>query len=197
MIQDAAAFSSVPQQVAHLHKEEAARGIIWRSLYARAEAFPLPPSGTRWLDFISPGNLCRFFEHRRNRAVLILAELNGVPHGLVIQLPAQEVHYFQFFPDGSVARSPEQITSSDSNFCRFFPRMLTMSVAVQAPRATSTSSIGPGAVFEWRSESTLMACPEGLDAANLSSPIHFTDAVCMVSPQLKNNRSNRDARIDT
>src|SRR5216684_5248257 len=83
---------------------------------------------------------------------------------------------------GSAARSPEQITSSDSSFCRFFPRMLTMSVAVQAPRAISTSSIGPGPVFEWRSESMLMACPEGLVATNFSSPIHFTDAVCMAPP---------------
>src|SRR5882762_7224422 len=97
---------------------------------------------------------------------------------------------------GSEARSPEQVTSSDSSFCRFFPRMLTMSVAVQAPRAINTSSIGPGAVFEWRSESMLMACPEGLVATNFPLAIHFTDAVCMLSPQLKNIRSNRDARID-
>jgi hypothetical protein len=68
---------------------------------------------------------------------------------------------------------------------------------VQAPKAINTSSIGPGAVFERRSESTLIACPEGLVATNFSSPTHFTDAVCILSPQLKNNRSNRDARIDT
>src|SRR5205814_619793 len=48
---------------------------------------------------------------------------------------------------GSAARSPEQMTSSDSSFCRFFFRILTMSVAVQAPSANNTSSIGPGALF--------------------------------------------------
>src|SRR5438045_129173 len=43
----------------------------------------------------------------------------------------------------SAARSPEQITSSASSFCLFFPRMITMSVAVHAPRAISSNSIGP------------------------------------------------------
>src|SRR6266850_636788 len=84
---------------------------------------------------------------------------------------------------GSAARSPEQITSSDSSFCRFFRRMLTTSVAVQAPKAISTSSIGPGAVFEWRSESKFIAWPEGLVARNFSSPTHFTDAVCITPPK--------------
>src|SRR5690242_14181350 len=78
---------------------------------------------------------------------------------------------------GSEARLPEQITSSDSNFWRFFFRMLTTSVAVHAPRAINTSSIGPGALFETRSESIVTAWPEGLVARNFSSPIHFTDAV--------------------
>src|SRR6266481_2600641 len=90
---------------------------------------------------------------------------------------------------GSAARSPEQITSSDSNLCRFFSRMITMSVAVQAPSASSTSSIGPGALFDSRSESTVIACPDGLVATNFCSPIHFTDPVCMRPPCRKHSRT--------
>src|SRR5581483_10658974 len=37
--------------------------------------------------------------------------------------------------------------------------MLTTSVAVQAHSPINTSSIGPGALFRWRSESITMACP--------------------------------------
>jgi hypothetical protein len=37
--------------------------------------------------------------------------------------------------------------------------------------------------LEARSESMVMAWPEGLMATNFSSPIHFTDAVCMVAPE--------------
>src|SRR5277367_661879 len=84
---------------------------------------------------------------------------------------------------GSAARSPEQITSSDSSFCRFFFRMLTTSVAVHAPRAIKTSSIGPGALFDVRSESIVMVCPEGLVATNFSSPIHWMDAVSILPPE--------------
>jgi hypothetical protein len=83
---------------------------------------------------------------------------------------------------GSGARSPEQTTSSDSSFWRFFFRMLTTSVAVHAPSAMSSISIGPGALLDSRSESMVMACPEGLVATNFSSPIHFTDAVCILPP---------------
>src|SRR6266852_608828 len=75
---------------------------------------------------------------------------------------------------GSAARSPEQITSRNSSFCRFFSSTMTMSVAVHAPSARSSSSIGPGALLDWRSESIAMAWPEGLVATNFCSPIHFT-----------------------
>src|SRR5215472_17587931 len=74
------------------------------------------------------------------------------------------------------------MTSSDSSFCRFFSRMLTTSVAVQAPSARSTNSIGPGALLDSRSESIATAWPDGPMATNFSSPIHFTDALCMQPP---------------
>src|SRR5882672_4026416 len=96
---------------------------------------------------------------------------------------------------GSVARSPEQITSSDSSFCRFFPRMVTTSVAVQDPKASRTNSIGPGALFEVRSESMVIACPDGPVATNFCSPIHFTDPVCMRPPQRKHSRARRLKRV--
>src|ERR1700694_826503 len=95
---------------------------------------------------------------------------------------------------GSVARSPEQTTSSDSSFCRFFSSTMTTSVAVQAPSAMSTSSIGPGALFDVRSESMVIVCPEGLVATNFCSPIHFTDAVCMGPPWPKDNRRMKPKR---
>src|SRR5260370_1206397 len=60
---------------------------------------------------------------------------------------------------------------------------MTTSVAVQAASARSTSSIGPGALFDARSESMVIAWPDGLVATNFSSPIHLTDAVCMRPPQ--------------
>src|SRR5207237_2872184 len=50
-------------------------------------------------------------------------------------------------------------------------------------------SIGPGALLDSRSESKVMACPDGLVATNFCSPIHFTDAVCMHPPARKNSRS--------
>src|SRR5579863_6022524 len=80
---------------------------------------------------------------------------------------------------GSAARSPEQITSSESRRWRFFSRMITMSVAVQAPSAINNNSIGVGPVFDALSESIASACPEGLTAANFCSPIHRTFAVCI------------------
>src|ERR1700758_3087001 len=80
---------------------------------------------------------------------------------------------------GSLARSPEQMISRDSSFWRFFSRIVTTSVAVQAPSARSTNSIGPGAWLDSRSESMVMAWPDGPVATNVCSPIHFTDAVCM------------------
>src|SRR6266849_4941588 len=67
--------------------------------------------------------------------------------------------------------------------------MMTTSVAVQAPRASSTSSIGPGALFDPRSESTVIAFPEGLVATNFCLPIHFTDPVCMRPPRRKHSRT--------
>src|SRR5258708_25455797 len=67
--------------------------------------------------------------------------------------------------------------------------MITTSVAVQAPSASSTSSIGPGALFDSRSESTVIACPDGLVATNFCSPIHFTDPVCMRPPCRKHSRT--------
>src|SRR5712671_3024868 len=90
---------------------------------------------------------------------------------------------------GRVARSPEQTTSSDFSFCLFFCNTVTTSVAVQAPSAINTNSMGPGALLVCRPESTTILCPDGLVAANFSSPIHFTDAVCMRPPSL-------DLRID-
>src|SRR5579863_6070523 len=86
---------------------------------------------------------------------------------------------------GSAARSPEQITFNASSFCRFFFKMITMSVAVHAPSAISNISIGPIAVFDFRSESIATACPDGLVATNLSSPIHFTFAVCIAISRLR------------
>src|SRR5689334_12181343 len=88
---------------------------------------------------------------------------------------------------GSPARSPEQITSSDCSFTRYFCEIITTSVAVHAPSAIRRSSIGPGASFVWRSESMAMACPEGLVATNLCSPIHFTLAVCMGLPRKRHH----------
>src|SRR5216684_1989018 len=96
---------------------------------------------------------------------------------------------------GSAARSPEQITSSDSSFWRFFSRMVTTSVAVQAPSASSTSSIGPGALFDVRSESIVIACPDGPAATNFWSPIHFTEPVCMEPPGRKHSRTRRLKRV--
>src|SRR5882724_10777650 len=61
--------------------------------------------------------------------------------------------------------------------------MMTMSVAVQAPSASNTSSMGPGALFDARSESTVMACPDGLVATNFCSPTHLTVPVCMQPPE--------------
>src|SRR5215469_10063281 len=78
--------------------------------------------------------------------------------------------------------------SSESSFWRFFSRMVTTSVAVYATSARSTSSIGPGARLDSRSESRVMAWPEGLVATNFCSPIHFTDAVCMRPPIGKDSR---------
>src|SRR5579859_428650 len=89
---------------------------------------------------------------------------------------------------GCAARSPEQITCSDSSFCLFFFSTETTSVAVQAPSAISTNSIGPGALLDSRSESVAMACPEGLVAKNVCSPIHCTEHVCIPSPLLWPNR---------
>src|SRR6476646_1774600 len=60
---------------------------------------------TNRLDFISPGDGGRFLQHGRHRAVLILAELNGMLDGLLIQLPSEEVHNFQFGPDRRRRRS--------------------------------------------------------------------------------------------
>src|SRR5439155_13313398 len=54
--------------------------------------------------------------------------------------------------------------------------------------ASSTSSIGPGAVFDSRSESTAIACPEGPVARNFCSPTHFTVPVCMRPPERKDSR---------
>src|SRR5712692_9409700 len=83
---------------------------------------------------------------------------------------------------GSAARSPETTTSSASSFCRFFWRMTTISVAVQAPSATRSISMGPGAELDWRSESSGTACPEGLTARNFSSPAQRIVAVCTEPP---------------
>src|SRR5438876_106344 len=80
------------------------------------------------------------------------------------------------------------MTSSASSFCLFFSRMMTTSVAVQAPRATRRSSIGPGALFDSRSESRATACPEGLAPTNFCSPIHFTVAVCIGRPPKRGGR---------
>src|SRR5260370_10910832 len=80
---------------------------------------------------------------------------------------------------GSTALSPEQITSRDSSFCLFFSRMMTTSVAVQAPSPNRRSSIGPGALFDARSESRVIPCPDGLVATNFCSPTHFTIPVCI------------------
>jgi hypothetical protein len=43
--------------------------------------------------------------------------------------------------------------------------------------------------LEVRSESMLMAWPEGLVATNFSSPIHWMDAVCMVAPEAASSLS--------
>src|SRR6266849_3449452 len=83
---------------------------------------------------------------------------------------------------GSAARSPETTTSRDSSFCRFFWRMTTTSVAVQAPSATRSISMGPGAELDWRSDSSGTACPEGLTARNFSSPAQRIVAVCTEPP---------------
>src|SRR5215470_15193174 len=77
------------------------------------------------------------------------------------------------------------MTFKKDSFCRFFSKMVTMSVAVQAPSAINSSSIAPGAVLDSRSESVVMAWPEGLIATNFCSPIHCTDAVCMLPPGAK------------
>src|SRR5712692_300903 len=83
---------------------------------------------------------------------------------------------------GSAARSPETTTSSDSSFWRFLARIATTSVAVQAPRATSSISIGPGAVLDFLSASSATAWPECDTARNCSLPAQFTRAVCMKPP---------------
>src|SRR5260221_9441603 len=80
---------------------------------------------------------------------------------------------------GSAARSPEQRTSSDSSFWRFFSRMITMSVAVQAPSAISTISIAPGALFDSRSESNGTAWAEGVVGGEFFWPIHLKGGVLM------------------
>src|SRR5213080_3061265 len=127
-------------------------------------------------NFIAPGKCRRFLEHGSHGTILVLAELDGVLYGCV---------------GGSAARSPEQITSSDSSLCRFFSKIMTTSVAVQAPSANNTSSIGPGALFELRSESTVITCPDGLVATNCWPPIHFTDPVCMWPPPGKHSRTGK------
>src|SRR5689334_25061391 len=66
--------------------------------------------------------------------------------------------------------------------------MVTTSVAVQAPSARSTNSIGPGALLDSRSESMVMAWPDGPLATNFCSPIHFMDAVCMEPPCEEDSR---------
>ena len=62
-----------------------------------------------------------------------------------------------------------------SSFWRFFSRMMTMSVAVQAPSAIRSSSIGPGRCWRCGSESITSAWPEGLMATNLlfADPLDF------------------------
>src|SRR5271156_4393683 len=83
---------------------------------------------------------------------------------------------------GSVARSPEQITSSFSSFSRFFSRIITTSVAVHAPSAISSNSVGPQPTFVVRSASSTSAGPEGPFATNSCLPIHRISAVCITPP---------------
>src|SRR5262249_36074699 len=83
------------------------------------------------------------------------------------------------------------MTSRDSSFWRFFWRIETTSVPVQAPRASRSISMGPGAELEERSESMGTVWPDGPMARNFSAPIHWMVAVCMES-SLGKEKSSRE-----
>src|ERR1700704_65578 len=79
--------------------------LSYRVSTARAEGLWPQRSRACRLDFISPRNVCRFLEHGRDRAILVLAELNGVLHGPIVELAAEAVHDLQLLPDGRRLRS--------------------------------------------------------------------------------------------
>src|SRR2546421_6746056 len=51
-------------------------------------------------NFIAPRKRRGLLEHGRHRAVLVLAELDGVLYGWVVELAAETIEYFQLGPDG-------------------------------------------------------------------------------------------------
>src|ERR1700676_1304275 len=55
--------------------------------------------GGRRKNLIAPRKRCRFPQHGRNRAVFVLAELDGVLYRFVIELPTETIEYFQVGPD--------------------------------------------------------------------------------------------------
>src|SRR5258708_31521545 len=62
------------------------------------EASVWPLRGRR-KNFIAPRKRRRFPEHGRNGAVLVLAELDGVLYGRVVELAAETIKHFQPGPD--------------------------------------------------------------------------------------------------
>src|SRR5438105_4814322 len=67
--------------------------------------FDLAPL-VRRKNFIAPGKRRRFLEHSRHGTILVLAELDGVFYGCVVELAAEAIEDFQLGPNrGRVGRA--------------------------------------------------------------------------------------------
>src|SRR5438874_806254 len=112
----------------NLDKDDEFYAIAFRGTRRSPDFFRTAGGKSGWRkNFIAPGKRRRFLEHGRHGTILVLAELDGVLYGCVVELAAEAIEDFQLGPNrGRVGRAfAEQITSSDSSFCRFFSRMLT------------------------------------------------------------------------
>src|SRR5580704_8185771 len=70
----------------------------------------------RWKDFVAPGKLGGFLEHRGDGAVFLLAKLDGVFYRVFVKRPAKAIKNLQFYPDSG--RLGGALTGTD-HFERF------------------------------------------------------------------------------
>src|SRR6476469_3515622 len=130
-------------------------------------------------DFRGPGkahfrnDLCRAFQHRGDPAILFFRQPDRIFHRLARNLPGNRIDKFYRSINrgrfrGSHGFSPD--IYANKRFA-LLAQMLTTSVAVQAHSPISTISIGPAAVFRWRSESITMAWPLLALATNRSPSV--------------------------